>query len=152
VIQPLAPRRVNNPGEYVTYGFYRWMSTWSVDIVSTGNVFWKDGDGGALRLAICLLARTTRPSSVRTTTELLAEYNVGKTIPPALDAKFGALASAEGACASDAVPGMGASAAGRGHAGFVRALRRWGLDAAWWNVCDEHHACSQIEAVGLGAC
>jgi 4-amino-4-deoxy-L-arabinose transferase-like glycosyltransferase len=47
VIQPLAPRRVNEPGEYVTYGFYRWMNTWSVDIVSTGNVFWKVGaDGG----------------------------------------------------------------------------------------------------------
>src|ERR1035441_9653810 len=43
VIQPLAPRRVNDPGEYVTYGFYRWMSTWSADIVSTGNVFWKVG-------------------------------------------------------------------------------------------------------------
>jgi hypothetical protein len=93
VIQPLAPRRVNNPGEYVTYGFYRWMSTWSVDIVSTGAVFWNLGTD---TIDVNDLPSRAFDSSAQhaETAALLAEYNATKSIPPALDARFDALAAA----------------------------------------------------------
>ena len=44
VFQPLAPRRVNNPGEFVAYGFYNWLRTWTVEFVSTNNVYWQAGE------------------------------------------------------------------------------------------------------------
>ncbi len=44
VFQPLAPRRVNNPGEFVAYGFYNWLRTWTVEFVSTCNVYWQAGE------------------------------------------------------------------------------------------------------------
>jgi len=146
VVQPLAPRRVNDPGEYVTYGFYRWMSTWAVDIVSTGNVFWKMGtqeiDVGDLP------SRAFDSAGQRAeTAELLADYNEGKTIPPALDAKFAALASER----VRAHPVLCLA--------WVPALRvadMWlrprtetlGLDADWWRF--DQHRVESIEAVGLG--
>lgn len=91
VFQPLAPRRVNDPGEFVTYGFYRWMNTWSVDIVSTGAVFWNMGSD-----TIDIHALPSRafdsPAQRAETAKLLDEYNATKTITPALDARFAALA------------------------------------------------------------
>jgi Dolichyl-phosphate-mannose-protein mannosyltransferase len=146
VIQPLAPRRVNNPGEYVTYGFYRWMSTWSVDIVSTGNVFWRLG---AEKIDVGdLPARAYDSAAQRAeTAELLAEYNVNKTIAPSLDAKFGELARAR----VRAHPVLCLA--------WVPALRvgdMWlrprtetlELDADWWRF--DKHRTESMEAVGLG--
>ncbi len=91
VIQPLAPRRVNNPGEYVTYGFYRWMGTWSVDIVSTGAVFWVNT--GTMDVNDLPARAFDSPAQRAETAALFAEYNATKSIPPALDAKFNALAA-----------------------------------------------------------
>jgi hypothetical protein len=90
-IQPLAPRRVNDPGEYVTYGFYRWMNTWSVDIVSTGAVFWNLGSDTIDVNDLPSRAFDSETQRARTA-ELLAEYNVQKTITPELDARFAELA------------------------------------------------------------
>jgi hypothetical protein len=91
-VQPLAPRRVNDPGEYVTYGFYRWVSTWSVDIVSTENVFWNVGT-----VAIDINDLPSRafdsPGQRAQTAALLSDYNVNKSVTPALDARFMALAN-----------------------------------------------------------
>ncbi|HEX3572674.1 MAG TPA: glycosyltransferase family 39 protein, partial [Acidobacteriaceae bacterium] len=91
VVQPLAPRRVNDPGEYVTYGFYQWMNTWSVDIVSTGSVFWNVGSD---KIDINDLPVRAFDSAAQRheTAALLDEYNAKKTVTPALDAKFAALA------------------------------------------------------------
>jgi hypothetical protein len=91
IFQPLAPRRVNDPGEYVTYGFYRWMNTWSVDIVSTGAVFWNMGSDV---IDINNLPSRAFDSSAQRaqTAELLDEYNAKKTVTPELDAKFAELA------------------------------------------------------------
>jgi hypothetical protein len=91
VVQPLAPRRVNDPGEPVNYGFYRWMSTWSVDIVSTGNVFWRVG---AERIDVRDLPSRAfdSPTQHAETAQLLADYNAANyTVTPALDARFDAL-------------------------------------------------------------
>ncbi|HEV2646377.1 MAG TPA: glycosyltransferase family 39 protein [Acidobacteriaceae bacterium] len=91
VIQPLAPRRVNDPGEYVTYGFYRWMNTWSVDIVSTGAVYWNVGSDV---IDIHNLPSRAFDSAAQReqTARLLDEYNAKKMVTPALDEKFGELA------------------------------------------------------------
>lgn len=91
VIQPLAPRRVNDPGEYVTYGFYRWMNTWSVDIVSTGAVFWNVGSD-VINVNDLPSRAFDSPAQRTRTAELLDEYNQKKTVTPDLDAKFAALA------------------------------------------------------------
>jgi hypothetical protein len=91
VVQLLAPRRVNEPGEYVTYGFYRWMSTWSVDIVSTENVFWNVGTV-AIDVNDLPARAFDSPAQHAQTATVLAEYNINKSVTPALDAKFMALA------------------------------------------------------------
>jgi len=91
VIQPLAPRRVNDPGEYVTYGFYRWMSTWSVDVVSTGDVFWKMGTE-AININDLPSRAFDSPAQRVQTAVLLDQYNAHYALPPELDARFDALA------------------------------------------------------------
>ena len=91
VFQPLAPRRVNDPGEYVAYGFYRWMNTWSVDIVSTGAVFWNVGSD-VIDIGDLPSRAFDSPRQRAQTEELLDEYNARKTVTPELDAKFDALA------------------------------------------------------------
>jgi hypothetical protein len=91
VIQPLAPRRVNDPGEYVNYGFYRWMNTWSVDIVSTGAVYWNVGSD-VIDIHDLPSRAFDSAAQRQQTAELLDEYNAKKTVTPQLDAKFAELA------------------------------------------------------------
>jgi len=146
VVQPLAPRRVNNPGEYVTYGFYRWMSTWAVDIISTGNVFWRMGTE-EIHVDDLPARAFDSPAQRAETAELLAEYNVGRTIPLALDVRFGELAAQRV----------------REHpwlcwvwVPMLRVADMWlrprtetlGLDADWWRFGE--HWTESMEAVGLG--
>jgi hypothetical protein len=91
VIQPLAPRRVNDPGEFVAYGFYRWMGTWSVDIVSTGAIFWVNS--GTMDINDLPARALDSPAERAETAALFAEYNATKSISPAMDARFSALAA-----------------------------------------------------------
>jgi hypothetical protein len=91
VFQPLAPRHVNDPGERVNLGFYRWMRTWSVDFESTGLVFWKVGtEPISLR---DLPARAFDSETQRQqTADLIAAYNQTHDVDQALDDRFNALA------------------------------------------------------------
>lgn len=93
VFQPLAPRYVNDPGERVNLGFYRWMRTWSVEYISTCNVFWHVG---AEKIDIDdLPARAfDSPQQKEQTSQLLADYNRWNAISPELDSRFAALAAA----------------------------------------------------------
>jgi hypothetical protein len=146
VIQPLAPRRVNDPGEYVTYGFYRWMSTWAVDIVSTGNVFWQVGTAPIDVNDLPTRAFDSAAQRAQTA-ELLAEYNVNKTVTPELDAKFAELADERQRehplLCRVWVPALRVADM------FLRPrTETLGLDADWWRV-DKHRVESE-EAVGLG--
>jgi len=146
VVQPLAPRRVNDPGEYVTFGFYRWMTTWSVDIVSTGNVFWKLG-ADEIDVRDLPSRAFDSPTQRAQTAALLAEYNAQKLLTPELDAKFAALAQervrAHPLLCRVWVP-------------VLRVADMWlrprtetlDLDADWWRF-DEHRV-ESMEAVGLG--
>jgi hypothetical protein len=92
VFQPLAPRRVNNPGEAVNYGFYRWMSTWSVDYVSTYNVFWRIG-GEHIDVRDLPLRAFDSTGQYAETAQLLTDYDATNTMTPALDARFAAIAA-----------------------------------------------------------
>ncbi len=91
VFQPLAPRHVNDPGERVNLGFYRWMRTWSVEYVSTGNVFWAVGQED-IDLDDLPARAFDSPQQQEQTGQLLDEYNRWKGISPELDDRFGALA------------------------------------------------------------
>jgi hypothetical protein len=92
VFQPLAPRLANNPDELQTLGWERWVKTWSLDFVSTCDIYWNvPGD----RLDISKLpARAFDSSGQFAATAALAEdYNrSGMQLTPALDARFAALA------------------------------------------------------------
>ena len=87
VFQPLAPRHVNDPGERVNVGFYRWLRTWAVDYETTANVFWKVGTDRILMSDV-----RCEPDCAETA-RLIAEYNVRKDLTQELDDRFGALAA-----------------------------------------------------------
>lgn len=40
LVQPLAPRYANDPGEFVPAGFNHWVKTWIVDYVSVEDIYW----------------------------------------------------------------------------------------------------------------
>ena len=64
VVQPLAPKYANDPGEFVSYGFYKWYRTWGVEYVSTTNTYWIY-DGGPLRVEDLPARRSIHRSSGR---------------------------------------------------------------------------------------
>ena len=146
VVQPLAPRRVNDPGEYVTYGFYRWMGTWSVDIVSTGNVFWQVGTDD---IDINDLPSRAFDSPVQRaqTAALLAKYNTRHTVTPELDTKFAALAQ-ERVRAHPLQCRVWVPALRVADMLLRPRTETLGLDADWWRFAQ--HPAESMEAVGLG--
>ncbi len=91
VFQPLAPRHVNDPGERVNLGFYRWLRTWSVEYETTGNVYWKFGEGEISMANVSPRAFDSHAERAETA-RLIAAYNVRKDVDPSLDDEFGALA------------------------------------------------------------
>jgi hypothetical protein len=92
VFEPLAPRHVNDPGERVNLGFYRWMRTWSVEYASTGNVFWNVGSEN-IELGDLPARAFDSPQQREQTRLLLNEYNRWNGISPQLDDSFAALAT-----------------------------------------------------------
>jgi 4-amino-4-deoxy-L-arabinose transferase-like glycosyltransferase len=93
VIQPLAPRRVNNPGEFVAYGFYNWLRTWSTEFTTTCNVYWQAGEN-SIDIANLPPRAFDSPQQYAQTRALLADYNRDHTLTPAIDARFQQLATA----------------------------------------------------------
>ena len=92
VFQPLAPRHVNDPGERVNLGFYQWMRTWSTDLESTGDVFWKVGTERIEKSDLPGRACDST-SQCDVTARLLDEYNLTRQVDQPLDDKFAALAA-----------------------------------------------------------
>jgi hypothetical protein len=92
VFQPLAPRYLNDPGDRINRGFYRWLRTWSVEYVTTANVFWNIGEG-PIDLADLPPRVFDSPQQRAQTLELIAEYNLHDSISPQLDAGFDTLAA-----------------------------------------------------------
>jgi 4-amino-4-deoxy-L-arabinose transferase-like glycosyltransferase len=91
VVQPLAPRYLNDPGEHVNTGFYHWLRTWSVEYVTTATVFWNVGsdniDPADIPPSAC-----DSPQERAQTLALIAEYNRTNSISASLDQRFAALA------------------------------------------------------------
>jgi hypothetical protein len=91
VFQPIAPRYANNPGEFAPVGFFRWMRTWSVNFVDAGTVFWNLDD--TIDPADVPARACWGAQQCRETAQLIAEHNALKDVPPAMDARFEALAA-----------------------------------------------------------
>jgi hypothetical protein len=92
VIQPLAPRYANDPGEAVDFGFQRWYRTWGVDFKSTYDVYWTY-DGSPIDIATVPARAFDTPAQLAETTALIKRYNVDQSATPAYDAAFGRLAA-----------------------------------------------------------
>ena len=92
VIQPLAPRYANDPGELNPYGFQRWYRTWAIDFASTEQVYWKF-DGEPINLGDLPTRAFDSPEQLAETAAIFESYNQNPTPTPPLDARFAALAS-----------------------------------------------------------
>ena len=92
LFQPLAPRHVNDPGERVNLGFYRWLRTWSVEYETTGTVYWRVGTEPILMQDIPPRAFDS-PAQQAETASLIARYNLRHDVDQPLDDAFAALAA-----------------------------------------------------------
>lgn len=91
VVQPLAPRNANDPGEMVPVGFQRWFRTWGGDFISTEQVYWHYDTDPILVTDLPQRAFDS-DSQRRATAQLLEEYNQTTTATNAFDARFAAIA------------------------------------------------------------
>jgi hypothetical protein len=92
VIQPLAPRLATDPGEDTNPGWERWIKSWSLDFVSTYQIYWSVPDGP---LDVSQLPSRAFDSSAQydETAALARDYNTqGQALTPAIDARFAKLA------------------------------------------------------------
>jgi 4-amino-4-deoxy-L-arabinose transferase-like glycosyltransferase len=87
VWQPLASRYANDPGEIVPKGFNHWVRTWSADVVSVEEVFWRVPGEPIDPQNLPERAFDTR-TEYEKTQELIARYNQELDIDPDLDAEF----------------------------------------------------------------
>ena len=92
VFQPLAPRFLNDPGERYNAGFYRWLRTWSVEFVTTANVYWNVGSD-PIDPADLPARAFDSAAERRQTLAVIDDYNKTDNISPQLDARFAALAA-----------------------------------------------------------
>ena len=92
VIEPLAPRLANDPGESTNPGWERWVRSWCLDFVSTYQIYWNvPGD----ELDVSALPRRAfdTPAEYAATARLADDYNRhGMQLTPAIDAGFARLA------------------------------------------------------------
>lgn len=91
VVQPLAPRYANDPGEDVPYGFQRWYRTWAIDFKSTVDVYWTY-DGSVMRIGDLPRRAFDNAGQAAQTRELFAAYNLETSATPAFDAAFAQIA------------------------------------------------------------
>ncbi len=92
VVQPIAPKYANDPGEEVPHGFMRWYRTWAVGFPSTVKVYWRyDGDLISMN---DLPARAFDSAQQRAeTAQIVARYNEESASTPQVDAEFARLAA-----------------------------------------------------------
>jgi 4-amino-4-deoxy-L-arabinose transferase-like glycosyltransferase len=92
VVQPLAPRYANDPGETVDLGFQRWYRTWGVDFESTYDAYWNYDGAPILMQDLPERAFDSAGQKVETA-DLLKRYNASLSETPAFDAAFERLAT-----------------------------------------------------------
>jgi hypothetical protein len=94
VFQPLAPRYANDPDQGTYPGWQRWVKTWSLDFVSTFDIYWAV-PGEPLQLEKLPSRAFDSPQQYTETAALANDYNVkdqAEDIVPEVDARFGKLA------------------------------------------------------------
>lgn len=94
VFQPLAPRYANDPDQSSYPGWQRWVKTWSLDFVSTFEVYWPV-PGERLNLAKLPSRAFDSPQQYAETAALAADYNdrdKATDIVADVDARFAQLA------------------------------------------------------------
>ncbi len=91
VLQPLASRYANDPGEFVAYGFNHWAKTWTVDYVSVEEVYWNVPGESIDPQNLPQRAFDGLPEYDKTLA-LISRYNQQLTIDPQMDAEFEQLA------------------------------------------------------------
>ena len=92
VIQPLAPRYANDPGEFVPLGFNRWVRTWLADYVSVDELYWAVS-GDPLDFKLLPERAFDSREQFEATRAIISQYNQQLYIDPELDASFEKIAS-----------------------------------------------------------
>ncbi len=92
VLQPLAPKSANDPGEFVNHGFDRWYRTWAIDFKSTDDVYWSY-DGSPLALTDLPGRAFDSATQREETAAIFDSYNEAGAATPQIDAAFAALAA-----------------------------------------------------------
>jgi hypothetical protein len=92
VIEPLAPRYANDPGEATYPGWQHWMKTWCLDFISTSDFYW-NVPGGPFDVSKLPGRAFDSPAQYAEITALAAEYNdKEQDLSPEMDARFERLA------------------------------------------------------------
>jgi hypothetical protein len=91
VLQPLAPRLANDPGETPSVGFQHWFRTWAVDFTATQDAYWKYPEETVLLSDLPDRAFDS-PSERAQVTALLKQTAITHTLDPQVEASFTALA------------------------------------------------------------
>jgi Dolichyl-phosphate-mannose-protein mannosyltransferase len=91
VFQPLAPRYANDPGEFGSPGYVRWIRTLTADFTTTNEIYWA---GNSDRIDPANLPARAMDNAVQAeeTRRLLEDYNAITTLTPEIDARFAELA------------------------------------------------------------
>jgi hypothetical protein len=93
VLEPLAPRYATDPGEDTWPGFQRWVKTWSLDFVSTYQIYW-NMPGGPMDITALPARAFDSTDQKAQTARLAAAYEAnGEELSPQLDQRFGRLAA-----------------------------------------------------------
>ncbi len=93
VVQPLAPKYANDPGEAAPLGFARWYRTWGIGFGDTVRVYWV-WDGSEERMEDLPARAFDSAAQRQETADLYARYNRDTSTNPALEAGFAGLAEA----------------------------------------------------------
>ncbi len=94
VFQPLAPRYANDPDQTSYPGWQRWVKTWSLDFISTFDIYWPV-PGAPLDLSKLPSRAFDSPEEYAKTVALISAYNIedqASDIVPEVDERFGQLA------------------------------------------------------------
>ena len=92
VVQPLAPKYANDPGESAPLGFARWYRTWGIGFGDTVRVYWV-WDGSVEQMSDLPQRAFDGPGERAETAEIYARYNVGTSSTPEFEADLAALAA-----------------------------------------------------------
>jgi hypothetical protein len=146
VVQPLAPRYANDPGELAGYGFNHWYRSWAVEFKSTEDVYW-NLNGAAIQIDDIPRRAFDSPAQFDETSQLLDDYNQSTTLTQELDDRFQQIAD-ERIAAHPFNYHVTLPAA--------RLLDMWlrprteflPVSTAWWDVSEDPAECSF--AIGYG--